>query len=181
MVLVKRFPVSLVAAASLVLLGLAGLMRGALPQTTVADSTPAAASEPIVAGGAYVREPAKGSTAAAYVTLYNTTATPDVLTGVESGAGASTTLRIEPGGGLRLDSGGLTIPAHGSVSLTPGTGHVAIEKLYGPLKAGQSVNFQLSFERSGQLLLTAPVIAPTAPAPTAAALTTAPPTAAAPR
>ena len=44
-----------------------------------------------------------------------------------------------------------------------------IEKLYGPLKAGQSVNLQLTFAKAGQLLLTVPVIGVGAPAPTAAA------------
>jgi copper(I)-binding protein len=43
-----------------------------------------------------------------------------------------------------------------------------IEKLYGPLKAGQSVNFELNFDKAGRLLVTAPVIAVTAPAPAAA-------------
>ncbi|MDQ1742946.1 MAG: Copper chaperone PCu(A)C, partial [Pseudonocardiales bacterium] len=60
-------------------------------------------------------------------------------------------------------------PAGGSVSLAPGKGHVMITKLYGPLKAGQSVNLQLSFDKAGQVLVTAPVIAVTAPAPTAEA------------
>ena len=41
-----------------------------------------------------------------------------------------------------------------------------IEKLYGPIKAGQSVNLQLTFAHAGQLLVTAPVIGVTAPAPT---------------
>jgi len=112
-----------------------------------------------------VREPANGVNAAAYFTLYNTTDSLDVLTAVDSGAGAETTLHTESGGGMQ-QSAGLSIPPHSSLSLTPGKGHVMIEKLYGPLKAGQSVNFQLTFAKAGQLLLTVPVIAVSAPAPT---------------
>jgi copper(I)-binding protein len=121
-----------------------------------------------VVSGAYVREPANGVNAAAYFTIYNTTGTPDVLTAISSGAGAQTSLHTESSGGMQ-HSTGLSIPAHGSATLSPGKGHVMIEKLYGPLKPGQSVNFQLTFAKSGQLLLTAPVIAVAAPAPTAEA------------
>jgi copper(I)-binding protein len=42
-----------------------------------------------------------------------------------------------------------------------------IEKLYGSLKPGQTVNLQLSFAKAGEVLVTAPVIAIAAPAPTA--------------
>jgi copper(I)-binding protein len=166
---VKRFPLALVVAMLLTVAGLAGLIRGSEPQAaasgTAASTGPRAPQGPIVVSGAYVREPANGINAAAYFTIYNTTGTPDVLTAVESGAGAQTTLHTESAGGMQ-NSTGLTIPAHGSVALSPGKGHVMIEKLYGPLKPGQNVNFQLSFAKAGELLLTAPVIALAAPAPT---------------
>nr|MDQ2959297.1 copper chaperone PCu(A)C [Actinomycetota bacterium] len=139
----NRPPLSLVAAAVVVLVGLAGLVRGALPQPMAPSSMPAAQGEPIVVAGAYVREPANGINAAAYFTIYNTSDTADVLETVASGAGAQTTLHTEDASGaMQATSGGLTIPAHGSYSLSPGKGHVVIEKLYGPLKAGQSVNLQ---------------------------------------
>lgn len=159
----RRLPLSLVAAVLLAVAGLAGLVRGAEPMAPAAANTAVQAQGPMVISGAYVREPANGLTAAAYFTLTNTTDTPDVLTAIQSGAGAQTSLHTDS----MRPSGGLSIPAHGSVTLSPGKGHVMIEKLYGPLKAGQSVNFQLSFEKSGQLLLTAPVISVTAAAPTA--------------
>jgi copper(I)-binding protein len=166
---VKRFPLTLIAAMLLTVVGLAGLIRGSEPQAAASGSAAATGSHephgPIVVSGAYVREPANAVNAAAYFTIYNTTGTPDVLTTVESGAGAQTTLHTETSGGMQ-QSTGLTIPAHGSVTLSPGKGHVMIEKLYGPLKPGQSVNFQLTFAKAGELLLTAPVIAVAAPAPT---------------
>ncbi len=168
---VRRLPLPLIAAALLILAGLAGFVRGSEPPAAEAD-TATVRQAPIAVSGAYVREPANGINAAAYFTLYNTTDTAESLTAVQSGAGAQTSLHTDS----MRHSAALSIPAHGSATLSPGKGHLMIEKLYGPLKAGQSVNLQLTFQRSGQLLLTAPVIAVTAPAPTAQA-----PTAQAPR
>ncbi|MEO7262974.1 MAG: copper chaperone PCu(A)C [Jatrophihabitantaceae bacterium] len=159
----RRLPLTLIAAALLILAGLAGLVRGSGPPA--AASAGAESQDPIVVSGAYVRQPADGVNAAAYFTIYNTTDTPDQLTAVASGAGGQTSLHTDS----MQHSAELSIPAHGSVTLSPGKGHVMIEKLYGPLTASQSVNFQLTFAKSGQLLLTAPVIAVTTPAPTAAA------------
>jgi hypothetical protein len=166
----RRPPLSLLAAVLVVLLGLAGLIRGALPQSSADSATATAASGAgVLVGGAYVREPANGINAAAYFTVYNTTDRADTLVSVASGAGAQTSLHTETadGGMQAVPAAGLTIPAHGSLSLTPGKGHAMIEKLYGPLKAGQSVNLQFTFSTAGQLLVTAPVIGVTAPAPTA--------------
>ena len=161
----KRVSLPLIAAVLLTLAGVAGLVRGAQPQAAASGGAAAGPRDPIVVSGAYVREPANGINAAAYFTVYNTTDAPDVLTAVESGAGEQTTLHTD---GMR-PTAELSIPAHGSLALSPGKGHVMIEKLYGPLKPGQSVNFQLTFAKAGQLLLTAPVIAVTAPASTAEA------------
>ena len=165
---VKRLPWTLVVPVLLTLAGLAGLVRGSEPQAAASDPPAAVAVKPlgpIVVSGAYVREPANGVNTAAYFTIYNTTDAPDELTAVESGAGEQTSLHTNSSGGMQ-PSGALSIPAHSSVVLSPGKGHVMIEKLYGPLKPGQNVNFQLTFAKSGQLLLTAPVIALAAPAPT---------------
>jgi copper(I)-binding protein len=163
---VTRPPLSLVAAAIVVLVGLAGLVRGAVPQPVATPSQGQDAPAGLVVGGAYVREPANGVTAAAYLTIYNPTGTPDQLLSVSSGAGALVSLHTEAADGSMHTMTGLAIPAHGNLSLTPGKGHLMIEKLYGPLKAGQSVNLQLTFARAGQLLVTAPVIGVTAPVPT---------------
>ena len=162
---VSRPPLSLVAAAVVVLVGLVGLLRGAMPQSVAGPAGSSDVPTGLVVGGAYVREPANGINAAAYLTVYNPTDTADQLVSVTSGAGALTSLHSEAADGSMQNMTGLTIPAHGSLSLTPGKGHVMIEKLYGPLKAGQSVNLQLSFARAGTLLVTAPVIGVTAPAP----------------
>ena len=160
---------SLVAAGVVVLLGLAGLVRGAVPQSAPKPAS-TTATAPIVIGGAYIREPANGVNAAAYFTVFNTTDAPDTLTTVVSGAGAQTTLHSEvANGNMTIDANGLVIPAHGSVSLSPGKGHAMIEKLYGALKPGQTVNLSLTFAKAGTVLVTAPVIAIAAAAPSAVA------------
>jgi copper(I)-binding protein len=166
---VSRPSVSYFAAAVVVIAGLAGLVRGALPQATP-SATPASDSPGIVVGGAYVRQPANRVNVAAYFTVYNTTDQADQLVTVESGAGAQTTLHLESAsGGMTLNANGLTIPAHGSAALAPGKGHAMIEQLYGPITAGQTVNLQLTFAHAGLVLVTAPVIGVTAPAPSAGA------------
>lgn len=161
----SRPSVSYFAAAAVVLAGLAGLIRGAVPQAAT-PSAPASTSPSIVVAGAYVRQPANGVNAAAYFTVYNTGDQADQLVTVDSGAGAQTTLHLEAASGsMTLNAGGLSIPAHGSAALAPGKGHAMIEKLYGPVLAGQTVNLELTFAHAGQVLVTAPVIGVTAPAP----------------
>lgn len=180
---VSRPPLSVLAAAVVLAAGLVGVVRGAMPQSTAASTagTSAAAGTSmagmegmspdmaIVVNGAYLRQPANRINAAAYFTVYNTTGTPDTLLSVASGAGAQTSVHTETaGGGMQTSDGGLAVPAHGSLALTPGRGHVMIEQLYGPLLAGQTVNLAVTFAKAGQVLVTVPVIAVTAPAPSPA-------------
>ncbi len=68
--------------------------------------------------------------------------------------------------GMSTDSDGAVIPAHGKLVLSTGKGHVMIEQLFGTLKPGQNVNLALTFERAGEIEVSAPVIALGAPAPT---------------
>lgn len=160
-----RPPMTLIAAAVVTLLGLAGLVRGSLPQPGDDGSVSPGQSGPIVISGAYVREPANDVNAAAYLTGYDTAGTPDVLTRVVAGAGTVVSLHTDSNGSMQLSKDGVVVPAHGSVTLSPAIGHIMIEKLYGPLKPGQSVNMQLTFATAGIVLVTAPVIAISAPAP----------------
>jgi copper(I)-binding protein len=151
-------------------LGTAGLVRGAMPQSLASGSgTPP--PEPIVVTGAYVRAPIPPTTsAAAYFTVYNTTSKPDRLLDVTSGAGAVSVLHTEGADGqMHVTPDGAVIPAHGTLVLSTGKGHVMIEQLYGTLKPGQQVNLELDFANAGSLDITAPVIAAGAPAPTGSA------------
>jgi copper(I)-binding protein len=148
-------------------LGAAGLIRGAVPQSAAAGGV-TASSTPIVISGAYVRAPVPPTqNAAAYFTVDNTTGTADRLLSVESGAGADTVLHtVAPNGSMVVDPNGAVIPAHGSLTLATGRGHVMIEKLAGTLKPGQHVDLELDFANAGSINITAPVVAVGAPAPT---------------
>jgi len=167
---VLRPPLSLVAAGLAILIGMAGLVRGVIPQSAAGGArSQTSQSAPIVIGGAYVRESAGGTDAAGYFTVFNTSDHSDTLVSVVSGAGARASVRIESRGSLTTAPAGLTIPAHGTVALLPGRGLVMIEGLYGRLKPGQTVNFALNFANGSEVVVTAPVIAVAAPAPTAVA------------
>jgi copper(I)-binding protein len=160
---VRRPPVLIAVAGVVAVAGLAGLIRGAVPQAAAGGGTPSGpAAAPIVVTNAYVREPASPDVAAAYFTISNTTDTDDTLIGVDSGAGKTTGLHNSA---MAQMTGGLRIPAHSSVTLSPGNGHVMIQDLLGPLQPGQTVNLQLTFAHNIPLIVEAPVIAINAPAP----------------
>lgn len=144
--------------------GAAGLIRSAVPQQAAASTS--SSSAPIVVTGAYVRAPVPPTeVAAAYFTVRNTTNTPDQLTSVETGAGATAVVHAVNSDGSMSAAAALTIPAKGSVSLATGKGHVMIERLFGTLRAGQSVNIELDFANAGSVNVVAPVVAVGAPVP----------------
>lgn len=104
----------------------------------------------LIVRDAWVRETlAAGGTSAAYVTIDNPTAQPVTVTGITvAGAGRAqmhemtgpaeaTTMR-------RVDT--LTVPAHGSLALTPGGTHVMLFDVNPPLAAGQSVTMTVTFD-----------------------------------
>jgi periplasmic copper chaperone A len=142
--------------------GAVGLIRGAVPVATAGGNSD---SPPIVVTSAYVREPAPPThAAAAYFTVYNTTARADRLTFVYSGAGATSELHTIVNGKMTAAANNAVIPARGSLVLAPGKGHVMIEQLFGKLVPGQSVNLELVFANAGPIDITAPVIGLGAPA-----------------
>jgi periplasmic copper chaperone A len=156
---VKRPAASAFVAAVVAVVGFAGLIGGAVPQAA-SGGLGGAATDPIVVSGAYVREPASPDVAAAYFTVYNTTGADDTLVSVATGAGESASVMTEDAsGGMSELAAGLRIPAHSSVTLKPGKGHVMIEQLVGTLRPGQYVNLELDFANAGPVNVSAPVIA----------------------
>jgi copper(I)-binding protein len=146
----------------LVAAGAAGLIRGAVPLAAGGSSSAAA----IVVTDAYVRQPAAPTdAAAAYFTVYNTTAEDDRLMSVTSGAGATAVLHAVVNGRMTAGASGVVIPAHGRLVLSAGQGHVMIERLFGALLPGQNVNLELVFANAGPIDISAPVLALAAPAP----------------
>lgn len=146
----------LAAGALILAVGTAGLIRGAVPQATATAGDTGAA--PIVVTDAFVRPPVPPTQlAAAYFTVYNTTSVDDTLLSVATGAGSTAELHKEVNGVMTAISGGVVIPAHGSLVLSVGKGHVMIGGLFGPLKAGQLVNIELTFANAGPVDVVAPV------------------------
>jgi copper(I)-binding protein len=136
--------------------GTAGLVRGATGQATASAGDTGAA--PIVVADAFVRPPVPPTQlAAAYFTVYNTTGVDDTLLSVVTGAGRTAVLHKEVDGVMTAIEGGVVVPAHGSLVLSVGKGHVMIGDLFGPLRAGQSVNIELTFANAGPVDVVAPV------------------------
>ncbi len=155
------------AAALVTVAGVLGLVGGATAQPGGGPGS-AQPAQPIVVTGAYVRQPAPPTdAAAAYFTVRNNTDQPDTLLSVTSGAGRSTTLHTGAGGRMSELTDGAVIPAHGSLVLSVGQEHVMIEQLFGPLEPGQTVNLELQFRTAGTIDVSAPVVGLLAPAPTA--------------
>ena len=58
---------------------------------------------------------------------------------------------------MRQVEGGVPVPAHGSVSLKPGSYHVMIMKLRAPIEKGSKLPLPLTFEKAGTVTLHAAV------------------------
>lgn len=159
-----RLPLpAVVAGLAVAALGAAGLVRAAVPS----GSDGGTAAAPITVTGAFVRAPAPpNEEAAAYFTVHNNTGTADRLIAVVTGAAHESMLHEDAGGRMVPLPAGARVPAHGTLVLTAGQDHVMLEHLVGTMRAGQSVQLTLTFQHAGTVDVTAPVIAPGAPAPT---------------
>lgn len=143
-------------------LGVAGLVRGALPNSSDAPSPG------VVVSGAWVREPAPPTDAVAgYFTVRNTADKPDEILSIRTDAGRSAVLHTYVDGRMTAVSGGTVVPAHGRLVLSVGKNHLMIQKLLGTLRPGDTVRIDLEFMNAGDVRVTAPVIALGAPAPSA--------------
>jgi copper(I)-binding protein len=109
--------------------------------------------------GASVRETANDVTAM-YMTI-KTTGPGDRL--VSASTPISTMVQLHEvvmvNGAMQMQeiAGGIVIPPAGEVVLKTGGLHVMISNLKAPLKADQTVTFELTFEKAGKVSLTAPV------------------------
>jgi len=105
--------------------------------------------------------PAGAKTGAVYMTIDNKSGTADRLTGVSSDV--ADTLQIHEMKvvnnvmQMREISGGLPIPAGGSVVLKPGSYHVMLIGLKKPLTAGDKFPLTLTFAKAGTISVTVPV------------------------
>jgi len=110
---------------------------------------------------AWSRATPKGAAVGAgYLTIHNTGATPDRLTG---GSADFATVEIHE---MKMEKGvmqmrelkdGLAIPAHGMVRLSPGGYHIMFTHLTRPLEKGSKVTATLNFEHAGSVAVEFPV------------------------
>ena len=133
---------------------LIGLVAPALAQGT--GSTSIAVEQPWARA-----TPSGAKTGAVYMTIDNKSDTADRLTGVSSAVADKLQIhemKLENGVmQMREISGGLPIPADGSVVLKPGSYHVMLIGLKKPLTAGETFPLTLTFEKAGNISVTVPV------------------------
>jgi copper(I)-binding protein len=132
--------------------------------------------------GAYLPQPATADVAAAYFTIADTGDQADTLISATSAPAAQAMLMTESTAGgaesMTALTGGLPIPAHGQVTLTPGGYHLMLTDPATPLEQGGTVVLTLHFEHAGTVTLKVPVTsllsdALAGPAPTGGASSTA--------
>jgi copper(I)-binding protein len=88
----------------------------------------------------------------AYMTIENKGAAPDRLTGGSADFATVEIHEMKTENGvmeMREVTGGLDIPAHGSVGLAPGGYHIMFTHLAHPLTKGETVKATFTFEHAG--------------------------------
>jgi len=105
--------------------------------------------------------PSGAKTGVVYMTIDNKLSIADRLTGLSSEVAKKLQIhetKMENGiMKMREISGGLPVPAGGSVVLKPGGYHVMLIDLNKPLKAGETFPLTLVFEKAGKISITVPV------------------------
>jgi copper(I)-binding protein len=111
---------------------------------------------PISVTGAFTRAtPPRARSAGGYLTIHNSGAAADTLTGASTDAAAEAAVHEMRMNGDVMEmspvEGGLEIPAGGSVSLDPMGYHLMLTGLTGPFVTGQCVAVTLHFARAGDV------------------------------
>jgi hypothetical protein len=136
------------------------------PALALAISAAPALAQEFKAGDIVVEKPWARATpkgaevGGAYVTIQNKGATPDRLTGGKSDFATVEVHEMKSVNGvmeMRQVEGGLSIPAHGSVTLSPGGYHLMFTHLTHPLTKGESFKVTLDFEHAGPVEVEFPV------------------------
>ena len=151
---------------------LGGLLVAALVVASVAAGCSSGGTASIKVTGSWARaSSAMAAAAAAYMTIENTGSTADALVGAASPASTDRRGPRDGGHGIagpgRLGRGRrmmgmqpiarLEIPAGGSVELTPGSYHIMLIDLKQDLKVGDTIEITLTFEKAGEIKVTAEV------------------------
>jgi copper(I)-binding protein len=116
----------------------------------------------IVVEKPWARATPKGAeVGAGYLTIRNTGAAPERLTGGSAEFAKVEIHEMTSEGGvmqMREVKGGLAIPAHGSVGLAPAGYHLMFTHLAHPLAKGETVKATLEFEHAGPITVEFPVL-----------------------
>jgi periplasmic copper chaperone A len=105
--------------------------------------------------------PAGASTGAVYLTIANESQDADRLLGASSDVADKLQIHemkvVNGVMEMREVTGGLPVPAKGSVVLKPGSYHVMLIGLKKPLKDGETIPLTLDFEKAGKVSITVPI------------------------
>lgn len=108
--------------------------------------------------------PTEGGTGGAFMTIVNNTRRPDRLVSAQCPAAKVVELHetINDAGVMRMrpQPEGFEIPFRGELELKPGGKHVMLIDLVVPLRAGESIEVTLNFEKAGAVKVQVPVRAP---------------------
>lgn len=177
----SAIPLRLVIPVIAIVLGAAALVWGLTVQGAGSSGAAQVPKDAVRQGGIaifgqYVREPAGTPEAAAYLSIMNTSTTPDKLLSISSDASGSAVAHD-----VGMDMGSMpstantamqmtptptfAIAAGKTVTLKPGAGHIMLEQITASLAPGSSVKLTLTFKNAGTVTVTAKVIAIGAPAP----------------
>ena len=154
---------------SFTMLAAAALLLSACGTTTTSDTggTPSTSTTTAVSviqvTDAYVKAmdatatPDASAMTAAFMTIRNTSDRDVTLSGGSASFATSVQVHEVVGGVMRQKTGGLTIPAGGTVTLQPGGNHVMFMGMRRVLVAGDEARFTLAFADGSTVNVVAPV------------------------
>jgi copper(I)-binding protein len=111
----------------------------------------------VLASHAAVPAPPAPTEASAFLTLHNRGGAPDTLLGVESPQAGGVMLHEMVGGRMEMVTA-IPLPAGRRVRLVPGSYHLMLHELTGPLAVGDTVTLELRFARASPVVIRAPVL-----------------------
>lgn len=137
------------------------LVTLALALASCSSSGASPAGGALTVTDAWARQAMSMDTAgAAYMTIANGTGEADALTGVQTDAAANPEIHetTNEGGMMAMHPvERIEVPAGGSVSLEPGGYHIMLINLTQELEVGGTIDLTLTFEKAGDIKVTAEV------------------------
>jgi periplasmic copper chaperone A len=145
---------------------------GVAAAASASSSLGHASSGDIEVTGAYIPQPASPDVAVAYFTLTDTGARGDVLLSATTDPASQAAVMRESSSGANAGTmlevtGGLAVPAHGAVTLAPGSYHLMLTDPAIRLVAGGHVTLTLVLRDAGRVRVNVPVTSLTSDAQSA--------------